>query len=71
MFSCGTALNIFHEYVAEGQYVGPSFIDLWLNQIGLLLAMLGYFLTRRRREPDGANDEVAEEEQGLKKRTGG
>jgi len=34
VFVCGTAVNIFHEYVAEGQYVDPSFIDLWLDQLG-------------------------------------
>jgi len=48
VFVCGTVVNVFHEYVAEGQYVDPSFIDLWLDQLGLLLAMLGYFLIRHR-----------------------
>ena len=41
---CGTLVNICHEYVAEGQYVDPSFIDLWLDQFGLFLAMGGFAL---------------------------
>ena len=35
----GTAINIFHEYVAEGRYCDPSFVDLWLDQAGILLAV--------------------------------
>jgi len=54
VFVCGTVVNVFHEYVAEGQYVDPSFIDLWLDQVGLLLAMLGYFFIGRRRRPGAA-----------------
>ena len=41
---CGTLVNICHEYVAEGQYVDPSFIDLWLDQFGLILSMGGFAL---------------------------
>lgn len=47
ILAAGTALNIFHELVAEGQYVDPSFVDLWLDQAGLLLA-LGLFALLRR-----------------------
>ncbi len=46
---CGTVVNIFHEYVAEGQYVDPSFIDLWLDQLGLLLAMAAFACLRQIR----------------------
>jgi hypothetical protein len=38
----GTAINIFHEYVAEGSYCDPSFVDLWLDQAGILLAVAVY-----------------------------
>ncbi len=43
----GTLMNIFHEYVAEGQYVDPSFIDLWLDQIGLILAIILFICIHR------------------------
>lgn len=49
--SCGTAVNVFHEFVAEGQYVDPSFIDLWLDQLGLFTALAlsaGIGMWRRR-----------------------
>lgn len=44
IFCAGTFVNIFHEYVAEGCYVDPSFIDLWMDQTGLLLGMAVYLL---------------------------
>jgi len=44
---CGTFLNIFHEYIAEGRYVDPSFVDLWLDQFGLALAVIAFILVRR------------------------
>lgn len=40
--AAGTAINIFHEYVAEGRFCDPSFMDLWLDQIGILLAIAVY-----------------------------
>jgi len=46
----GTAINIFHEYVSEGQYADPSFIDLWLDQLGLLLAVIVFVAVRRSRK---------------------
>ena len=36
---CGMLVNVFHEYVAEGRYVDPSFVDLWLDTLGLVLAV--------------------------------
>ena len=38
----GTAMNIFHEYAAEGRFCDPSPVDLWLDQIGILLALAAY-----------------------------
>jgi hypothetical protein len=38
----GTAMNIFHEYIAEGRFCDPSPVDLWLDQIGILLALAAY-----------------------------
>ncbi len=36
----GMFVNIFHEYVAEGVYVDPSFIDLWSDTVGIILGIL-------------------------------
>lgn len=51
----GTAVNIFHEYIAEGYYGDPSFIDLWLDQAGILFAVAVYRIitlkTRGDRSP--------------------
>ena len=47
----GSGMNIFHEYVAEGQYVDPSFVDLWLDQLGLFLAVAFFVCWRWRRPP--------------------
>jgi len=38
MLVAGTGINLWHEYVSEGMYCDPSWIDLWLDQIGLLVA---------------------------------
>jgi hypothetical protein len=46
IFCAGTIVNIFHEYVAEGCYVDPSFIDLWLDQSALVLGIAIFFLFR-------------------------
>lgn len=43
----GTFMNVFHEYIAEGQYVDPSFVDLWLDQLGLFLATVMFLCIRR------------------------
>ena len=51
----GTGVNIFHEYVAEGQYADPSFVDLWLDQLGLALAVLLFVALRRRARVSGNN----------------
>jgi len=42
----GTFMNVFHEYIAEGQYVDPSFVDLWLDQLGLFLATVLFLCVR-------------------------
>jgi hypothetical protein len=44
----GTAINIFHEYVAEGNYCDPSLVDLWLDQAGILLAVAFYGMITSR-----------------------
>jgi len=36
----GIVVNIFHEYIAEGIYADPSFIDLWLDSLGTILGIL-------------------------------
>lgn len=36
----GIIVNIFHEYVAEGIYVDPSFIDLWLDSLGTIVGII-------------------------------
>jgi len=43
----GTGMNVFHEYVAEGQYCDPSFIDLWLGQVGLLAGIALFIYLQR------------------------
>lgn len=48
IFALGTGFNIFQEYVAEGVYVDPSFIDLWLGEIALVLALITHALWRKR-----------------------
>ena len=48
----GTFMNIFHEYITEGHYCDPSFIDLWLSQLGLVLA-IAFWLCAKRRKPTG------------------
>lgn len=50
VIALGTFMNVFHEYIAEGQYVDPSFVDLWLDQLGLFLATV-LFLCYRRSVP--------------------
>lgn len=44
VFLIGMFFNIFHEYVAEGIYVDPSFPDLWIDTIGLLVGILTYLI---------------------------
>ena len=44
----GTVMNVFHEYVAEGRYCDPSFIDLWLDEFGLALAIGCFMFVRWR-----------------------
>ncbi|MCX7779005.1 MAG: VanZ family protein [Patescibacteria group bacterium] len=39
-FLIGLFFNFFHEYVAEGICLDPSFNDLWTNTLGLLVGML-------------------------------
>ena len=51
----GTLINVWHEYVAEGLYCDPSWIDLWLDQAGLFTAVAaGAYLRRRRRSHDSS-----------------
>lgn len=40
VFLIGVFFNIFHEYVAEGICTDPSFNDLWVDTLGLLVGML-------------------------------
>ena len=47
IIALGTLMNVFHEYVAEGRYVDPSFVDLWLDQLGLFLAIAVFVLVVR------------------------
>lgn len=42
VFLIGIFFNIFHEYIAEGIYVDPSFNDLWTDSLGLLTGLLTY-----------------------------
>lgn len=44
VFLIGVFFNIFHEYIAEGIYLDPSFNDLWTDTIGLLVGMLIYII---------------------------
>lgn len=43
IFILGSLVNIFHEYIGEGQYVDPSFIDLWLGQLAILSGIICYY----------------------------
>ena len=43
VLAAGTVGNILHEYVVEGMYCDPSFVDLWLNQAGVIVG-IGLFL---------------------------
>lgn len=36
--------NIFHEYVSEGVCVDPSFNDLWVDFIGVLIGIVFYLI---------------------------
>jgi len=40
IFLISLFFNIFHEYIAEGIYLDPSFNDLWTNSLGLLVGLL-------------------------------
>lgn len=40
IFLISLFFNIFHEYIAEGICVDPSFNDLWVDTIGSLLGIL-------------------------------
>lgn len=42
----GTAMNVFHEYAAEGRFCDPSLVDLWLDQAGIILAVMVYGIIR-------------------------
>ncbi len=56
VFLIGLLVNIFHEYIAEGIYVDPSFNDLWLDLlgtlsgilIGIIFGRIRYFPLRRK-----------------------
>lgn len=45
-FLISNFLSIFHEYVAEGICVNPSFIDLWLDLLGILFGILIFALLK-------------------------
>lgn len=40
----GLFFNIFHEYIAEGIYMDPSFNDLWVDTLGLLMGLFIFVL---------------------------
>lgn len=40
VFLIGIFFNIFHEYISEGIYLDPSFNDLWVDTMGLLIGLL-------------------------------
>ena len=48
IFLAGTVFNIIHEYIVEGCYVDPSFIDLWLGQLGIHFGLLIYLAARNK-----------------------
>lgn len=48
VFAIGIFFNVFHEYIAEGIYVDPSFNDLWTDSLGLLVGILVYIIFLRR-----------------------
>lgn len=46
-FLTGTIINIAHEYIVEGMYCDPSFVDLWLDTIGLLSGIIIYQIFKK------------------------
>jgi hypothetical protein len=46
VFIGANAMNIWHEYVAEGLYCDPSWVDLWLDSAGIATAMGLWFVLR-------------------------
>lgn len=49
-FLTPSALNIAHEFIIEGLYVDPSFLDLWLDEAGTVIGVLLAGLLLRGRE---------------------
>jgi len=47
VFLIGIFFNIFHEYIAEGIYMDPSFNDLWVNLLGNLFGLLIWLLIKK------------------------
>jgi hypothetical protein len=45
-FLIGNFLSIFHEYVAEGICVNPSFVDLWIDLLGIFFGILIFVLLK-------------------------
>ncbi len=41
-----TLVNVWHEYVSEGMYCDPSYVDLWLDQAGIGFALAVFCLFR-------------------------
>lgn len=50
VFLINLVFNIFHEYIAEGICIDPSFNDLWVNTVGCLIGILFFILCRVRRK---------------------
>ncbi|MDD2646612.1 MAG: hypothetical protein PHV78_02065 [Patescibacteria group bacterium] len=42
VFLIGLGFNVFHEFIAEGICIDPSFNDLWVNMIGLLVGIMAW-----------------------------
>ena len=48
VFLTGMIINIIHEYIVEGMYCDPSFVDLWLDTLGLLIGITLYIIFKKR-----------------------
>ncbi len=49
-FITGLFINVYHEYIAEGLYCDPSFCDLWISTVSLVVGLLIARFLRRYTE---------------------